>query len=240
MANHSIEPTRQKAAVIILGACALFPLDGLLAQSPSPAPAAAVTPTPAQGGLGPEAGRHRGIFQNLSPEDRQKLMQARRAALADPSVQSAKTEGDPRAFHQAVRAAMLRDDPSVAPILAKVRAGAERRGADGPSGQPGQPANHAQQGSGNSEMEKRIAFLPEDERSRLRRAYAAASSDPQFAAQRQQWMAASTAEAKAQAGKSYRAAVRNAMLRNDPSIAPILQKVQEHAAAEASVDPTVL
>lgn len=228
---------RKPLFIFTLGSCSLLALTGLRAQTPAPSPSATSTPVASDSGLGSAHRQH--PLQNLPPEDRRKLMQARRTALADPAVQAAKADGDKQALRRAMRETMLRDDPSLAPLLAKARAGAVRGAAT--TSQPGAPglmAADAQRGGGA--MEKRIAFLPEDERAKLRQAYTAARTDPQLATQRQQWLSAPTTEAKAQAAKSYREAVRNAMLRNDPSIAPILQKVQDHAAAEAGADPTAL
>ena len=174
------------------------------------------------------------MFQNLSPEERQKLRQAREAAMSDPAVQAAKASGDERAAHKAMREAVLRNDPTLAPTLAKMHAKGALQTAPGQSLAPGQRPAGQTAGRGR-EMGQQLSFLPEDERTKLRSAYAAASNDPQLAGLRQQMTAATTPEAKAQAGKAFREGVRNAMLRNDPSIAPILQKVRDHQNPDAGI-----
>lgn len=165
---------------------------------------------------------------NLSPEEQSNLRKARQAALADPAVQAAKASGDQRAFHRALRETIERNNPELAPVFAKMRGGARGPGALG----AGASAGRAQPGGGKN-MQKRLAFLPEDERAKMASAYAAANSNPKLNVLREQWKSATTPEAKKQAGKAYREGVRDAMLRNDPSIAPILEKVREHRHAEA-------
>lgn len=71
-------------------------------------------------------------FANLSEEDRQKLMAAREKAKDDPAVQAAenlkkdaKTPDERRAameqFHKAMKAALLKADPSLGPILDQLK-----------------------------------------------------------------------------------------------------------------------
>jgi hypothetical protein len=66
---------------------------------------------------------------NLSAVERQKLQAARRKAMQDPSVQAAhdKMRQAHKEFRDAMRAAMLKADPSIQPILNKMPAG-NRRG----------------------------------------------------------------------------------------------------------------
>ena len=227
--------------LLAVTACATLPLGTMRAQSPSPSPAATPAPTPVDslqttGKVPKEEKAGKGaILRDLPPEDRRKLKQARRAALADPAVQSARAGGDKRAAAKAMREAMLRSDPSVGPILDKVRTEErEKRRGGQPPAAPGAvtPAKSGAAKRGG-EMGRQLAFLPADERARLIGASRTAQSDPKVVTLRQAWTAAGTPEAKAQAGKAYRAGLRDAMLRNDPSLAPIVQKVQEHRQAEA-------
>lgn len=69
-------------------------------------------------------------LENLSPEERQKLQTARQTAMQDPSVQAArdKMRQAHKEFRDAMRAAMLKADPSIQPILNKIPAG-NRRGS---------------------------------------------------------------------------------------------------------------
>ena len=65
----------------------------------------------------------------LSPEEREKVKAAHRKAMQEPSVQSArdKMRQAHKEFRDAMRAAMLKADPSIQPILNKMPAG-NRRG----------------------------------------------------------------------------------------------------------------
>ena len=123
-------PIRHQIALFT--ACAILPAAGLLAQDPAPAAAApATTPSvsaPAATAAATEEheGGHMKAISKLTPEERQKLKAAHQAALQDPAVKSAEAqkgngkEGK-RAYREAVRAAMLKADPSVQPILEKMR-----------------------------------------------------------------------------------------------------------------------
>jgi hypothetical protein len=65
---------------------------------------------------------------NLSPEERQKFEAARQKAMQDPSVQAAqdKMRQAHKEFQEAMRAGMLKADPSIQPILSKLPAGHRR------------------------------------------------------------------------------------------------------------------
>jgi hypothetical protein len=59
---------------------------------------------------------------NLSPDERQKLQVARQKAMQDPTVQAAhgKMRQANKEFRDAMRAAMLKADPLIQPILNKI------------------------------------------------------------------------------------------------------------------------
>lgn len=111
----------------LLTVCAALPAGGLLAQ----APAATATPSvsaPAQSAAPADAEENEGkmrmrALSALTPEERQKLRAAHKAAEQDPAVKTAEATRatDKRGYREAVRAAMLRADPSVGPILEKMR-----------------------------------------------------------------------------------------------------------------------
>jgi len=67
-------------------------------------------------------------FANLSPEERQKLESARQQAMQDPAVRTAreKLRQAHREFHEALRATILKNDPSMKPILDKMPSPPER------------------------------------------------------------------------------------------------------------------
>ena len=72
----------------------------------------------------------RARWANLSEEDRAKLRAAHQKAMADPAVQAARDRlrQARREFREVMRPAMLKADPSIQPILDKLRA--ERQGRD--------------------------------------------------------------------------------------------------------------
>ena len=78
----------------------------------------------------PFQNERRAWWANLSEEDRAKLRAAREKAMADPAVQAARDRlrQARREFRELMRPAMLKADPSIQPILDKLRA--ERQGRD--------------------------------------------------------------------------------------------------------------
>ena len=113
----------------LLTACVALPAGGLFAQ----APAATATPSvsapaqtataPAEAGEDNEGKMRMRAMSRLTPEERQKLRTARQAAMQDPAVKAAEATRatDKRGYHQTMVAAMIKADPSVAPILEKMR-----------------------------------------------------------------------------------------------------------------------
>jgi hypothetical protein len=67
-------------------------------------------------------------FANLSAEERQKFESARHQAMQDPAVRSArdKMRQAHREFNEALRATILKNDPSMKPILDKMPPPPER------------------------------------------------------------------------------------------------------------------
>ena len=78
----------------------------------------------------PFQNERRARWANLSEEDRAKLRAAHEKAMADPAVQAAreKLRQARREFREVMRPALLKADPSIQPILDKLRA--ERQGRD--------------------------------------------------------------------------------------------------------------
>jgi hypothetical protein len=70
---------------------------------------------------------------NLTPEEKQKVMNARRTAMQDPAVQSARTKAQAasKEMKDAMEAAMLKTDPSLKPILDKMPKGQRERHTGG-------------------------------------------------------------------------------------------------------------
>ncbi len=119
-------------SLFLAGVCAALPLTGLRAQDPAATPSVSAPATantqPAQGGAG--QGQHNGKMKaalaSLTPAERQELLAARKQAMQDPAVQTAKANKstDKKGFHRAMTEAMIKADPNVKPILEKMRANA--------------------------------------------------------------------------------------------------------------------
>ena len=69
---------------------------------------------------------------NLTDDERAKFKAARRKAMADPAVRAAHDQGkqNRKEFRKLKRAAMLKADPSIQPILDKIRAGRSGKNKD--------------------------------------------------------------------------------------------------------------
>ena len=78
----------------------------------------------------PFQNERRARWANLNEEERAKLRAAHQQAMADPAVQAARDRlrQARREFREIMRPAMLKADPSIQPILDKLRA--ERQGHD--------------------------------------------------------------------------------------------------------------
>lgn len=94
----------------------------------------APTSMPAQNAANPARGARREQMQaalraSLTPGEMQRLRAAHQAARNDPAVAAARKAGDRRGARGAMREAMLKSDPGLAPIFDKVKAA--RRSARG-------------------------------------------------------------------------------------------------------------
>ncbi|MBS0657139.1 MAG: hypothetical protein JSR82_02685 [Verrucomicrobia bacterium] len=169
----------------------------------------------ARGGMmAPGMQARREFMQSLSPEDRQRLRAARLAAFRDPQVQAAlqRRQAEQRAFQQTMKEAVKRADPSVAPLIDRLEKTIQDR--------------RAQQFQG---LQRRLDFLSTEERGILLQARRAVQADPALAAARQQGLAipAGDAAARQQALRVYHETMKNAMIRQDPRVGPILEKIRQ-------------
>ena len=121
-----IQSVRSK--IVLLAVCAALPATGLFAQAPATTstPSVSVPATDTTTATTPAAGKHDGMkgkLASLTPEEREKLMAARKKAKEDPAVKAAEStkDTDKKGFHKIMAEAMVRADPSVAPILEKMR-----------------------------------------------------------------------------------------------------------------------
>jgi hypothetical protein len=82
----------------------------------------AAAPTTASAGRGGH--RQHAYLANLSPAERKEFRAAKMKAKQDPSYQAAKTQL--RQAREAMRAALLKADPNIQPILNKIPQGHQR------------------------------------------------------------------------------------------------------------------
>jgi len=87
---------------------------------------ASAQPRPGQGRAGARPMRE--AWSQLSPDEKAKLRGARQSALSDPSVQASRERMREarRQFHDSMRSAMMKADPTVQPILEKLPKRQER------------------------------------------------------------------------------------------------------------------
>ena len=99
---------------------------------------------PPHGPGGPPPGGHLGGMNVLTPEERDQLKSAHDAALAANPALDAEfkdLQEKQKALQEKIKAAMIKADPSVAPILAKMEAAHHHDGPPGGPGGPGQPSS---------------------------------------------------------------------------------------------------
>lgn len=174
---------------------------------------------PGQRGPGPMA--------NLSEEDRQKVKAAHDAAIQkDPTLEQGMKDAH-QAMEKARKAmhdAMIAVDPSVEAILAKMappKQGwnkGDKGPGKGPEGNGAKPWKHDGPGQG-------MANLTESEREQLKAAHEKVKNDPAVIAAHEAKKNATTPEARHAAEEALHKAAREAMIKADPSIAPILEKL---------------
>jgi hypothetical protein len=155
------------------------------------------------------------FLESLPPETRKRFEAAREKALQDPKLQELRQAADraKRDFLKAMRDKMLEIDPELSDIVKK-RAG-ERKSWKGWR-EEGAPS-----GFGN---------LGEDELEKLMSAREKAKSDLAVQAAEKKKREANTLEERNAASEDYRKAMREAMVKADPSIAALLEKMTRKPA----------
>lgn len=183
-----------------------------------------------------ERGGH-GPMSLLTPEEREHVKAAHdKAIAADPSLKE-KMQAAQEAFQEAREAlhdAMIKVDPSVEAILAKMPkpgAGWKHGGKQGLGKRDS--SDQAMNGSAGAEDNKRrrhgppgLANLSEGERSQLMVAREKAKSDPAVTAAREARKNATTPEARRTAEENLHKAMHDAMIKADPSLSPVLEKLR--------------
>lgn len=141
----------------------------------------------------------------LSREEAQRLSAAREKAKEDPTVRSLKEARDAieQQLENAMNAAMLSADPGLAPTLEKVKQSRDR--AKG--------------------MRDRFESLTPGQREQLKSARAAAKDAPEVVEAREKMKSADSPEARREAGRQMREAMKSAMLKQNPDLAPLLERI---------------
>lgn len=151
----------------------------------------------------------REFFKNrgLTQEEVAHLKAARIAAQKDPAVREAMRQHrmDSRQFHQLIRDTMIKEDPSVAPILEKL-------------GNKGRQFGEA--------WKQQFSKLTPEEQSKMRNAHQMAMKDPSVVTAREQFQQANSPEQRREAAKNMGASVKKAMIKADPSVAPLIEKMR--------------
>lgn len=166
---------------------------------------AAAAPSAAAAEAKSDRGDHHDGLSKLTHEEKMRLKAAHDAAKKDPSViaaESARTT-NPKAYRDTVRAAMLKADPSIEPLLEKMKSARKERWAE------------------------RTANLTPEEKTKLHDAHRAAMKDPNVIAARDEIRKASGKDQKVAAWKKFREVSRDAMIKADPSISDILKKMRD-------------
>jgi hypothetical protein len=156
----------------------------------------------------------------LSWEERARVKAAHDKALAsDPSLK--KMMDDARRVmdeaRKAMHEAMVKADPTIEPLLAKM-------GPLKPFKEGGMTP--AQDHGGGKRSHPGMAGLTPEERDKIRHAHEQASSDPSVVSAREALEKASNPAQRDQAEQALRKASFEAMIKLDPSLAPILEKLR--------------
>lgn len=145
------------------------------------------------------------MIPGLPPEEAQRLAAAREKAKNDPTVRSLKEarEALDQQLEQAANSAILAADPGLAPTLEKVKQSRDR--AKG--------------------MRDRFESLTPEQREQLKSARLAAKDDPAVVAAFEKMKSADSSDARREAGKAVREAMKAAMIKQDPNLAGLLEQL---------------
>ena len=146
------------------------------------------------------------MMDNLPPEIRARFEAAREKALQDPAIQELKKKSDTanEEFRKAMREAMSKADPGLADIVKE-----HMKMKDGKRGEPPGFAN-----------------LSEGDRQKLTAAREKAKDDPAVVAAETLKQNAKTPEERQAAMEQFHKAMKAALLKADPTLAPILDQLK--------------
>ena len=184
----------------------------------------------------PQAERH-GPMAKLSDDERARVKAAHDKAIEqDPILQQKMKEAQDamEAARKEMNDAMIKADPAIESILAKImppKWDRKKGEAGNLGGKAPRPWKHDGPGG------KGMANLSEAERQKVKALHEQVKNDPAVAAAREAMKSATTPEARQEAGKAIHQARRDAMLKADPSIEPILEKLRPQAAEQPNTTP---
>lgn len=161
---------------------------------------------------------------NLTESERQQLKEAHDKAIQqNPALKTAiKTARETmEKARKEMHDAMVAIDPSVAPILAKMEPRKEEK-----SWKQGPPPG-GERSDGRHQGPPGLANLTESERQQLKAAHEKVKQDPAVTAARQAMQSASTPEQRKSAGETMRQTTEAAMLKVDPTLGPVLEKLHQ-------------
>jgi hypothetical protein len=159
------------------------------------------------------------FLESLPPEMRERFEAAREKALQDPKLRELQkiAKRANRDFFRAMRIKMMEIDPALAEMVRKkILERRARRAWKDENGAPGFDS------LGPEEREKFVAALEK------------ANDDPAVQAAKEKKWEAITAAERAMALEEYRKAMQEAMLKVDPSVAPILEKLNRKSLPSTS------
>jgi hypothetical protein len=175
--------------------------------SPSSSPPA-LTPSGAQNG----GGENRPWDANLPPELRARVKAAKDKALQDPQLQKLRDEAQQKmaAYWSALKEGILKADPGLKDEFQKLK-------GEHPAWQ--RPMRKDNGASG-------MANLGDSEKQQLANAHRVAENDPSVIAAKTKMDATSDPSQHRAAEETYHQAMHTAMLKVDPSLQPILEKLR--------------
>lgn len=163
-----------------------------------------------QGGRGFDKPRNkhqgpRGEGANLTPDEAQRLRAAREKAKDNPTIKSLREARDTidSQLENAMDAAVLAADATLAPVLEKVKAARSR----------------AKENFG------RFESMTPDQKQSLKAAREAAKDDPAVVTAREKMKSAQDPQAKREAAREFHEAMKAAMTKQNPALAPLLEKL---------------
>ncbi len=151
------------------------------------------------------------MLEHLPPELRKRFEAARDKAMQDPAIQELKKKADAAGeeFRTAMRDAMMKADPGLANMLKEKMEDKFQGGKDG----------HRPEASG-------FANLSDNDRQKLMAAREKAKDDPAVQAAEAKKKDAKTPEQRQAALEEFHQAMKQALLKADPTIGPILDQLK--------------